>query len=294
MVSTAGAIATALGSALGYALSSVTQHRAARSAGESYRNVGLLLHLAAQPIWLVGLLLAAGSLVLHAVALKFGELSLVQPLLISGVLFALPVSVLLDRRRPSLKEWLWAAVLVAGIGTFLVSASPSQGSVPTDTERLAALTGASVAVVAVIIGIGQRFLRTHRTALFGLAAGITYGVTASLIKQVAGTLHGDPLGAVTSWPLWVLLAIGGGALVLNQAAYRTGPLAASLPAMTMADPVVAIVIGILVFNEHIALSPGALVLEAASAAVVLVSTVQLARRAPNGDEVAVPPTAATP
>lgn len=292
MVSTGGAVATALGSALGYALSSVVQHRAARGAGDQHGNLGLLLHLAMQPIWLVGLVLAGASLVLHALALSFGELSLVQPLLISGVLFALPVSVLLDRRRPSLKEWLWAAVLVAGIGTFLVTASPSVGSVPTDTERLAALVGVGAAVTGVILIIGHRFVPTRRAALFGLGAGITYGVTASLIKQVAGTINGDPLNLLTSWPVYALVAIGIGALALNQAAYRSGPLAASLPPMTMADPIVAIVIGVLVFNEHIAHGAGALALEVASGVVVLVATVQLARRSPTADPAMLPPTTA--
>lgn len=281
MVTTGGAIATALGSALGYALSSVVQHRAARGAGDHHSSLGLLVHLALQPIWLLGLVLAGVSLGLHALALSFGELSLVQPLLISGVLFALPISVLLDGRRPSLREWLWAAVLVAGIGTFLVTASPSVGSVPTDTERLAALVGVGAAVAGAILLIGHRLVPTHRAALFGLGAGITYGITASLLKQVAGTINGDPLNLLTSWPVYVLGAIGVGALMLNQAAYRSGPLAASLPPMTMADPIVAILLGVLVFNERIAHDPGALSLEVASAVVVLVATVQLARRAPS-------------
>jgi drug/metabolite transporter (DMT)-like permease len=293
MVSTSGAVVTVLGSALGYALSSVVQHRAARVA-TAHQRLRLMLHLVAQPVWLVGLVLALGSFVLHALALSYGELALVQPLLISGLLFALPVSVLLDRRRPSVREWLWAAVLVAGIGIFLVSASPSVGYVPTDTERLAVLVGVGAALVAGILVLGQRVLPDHRAALLGLGAGITYGITASLIKQVAGTVNGDPLNLLASWPVYVLIAIGGGALVVNQVAYRAGPLAASLPPMTMADPVVAIVIGVLVFNEHLDHASVALALEIASVALMLVATIQLARRAPSTEPVTIPTTTATP
>ena len=80
-----------------------------------------------RPAWIAGLLTAGVGLVLHAVALAHGQLAVVQPLLVSGMLFALPVSALLERRRPSGVEWLWALILVAGLAAFLVAARPSAG-----------------------------------------------------------------------------------------------------------------------------------------------------------------------
>lgn len=279
MVSGAGAGAAALGSAIGYATSSVVQHRTARRAptGTGLR-LGLLAHLAAQPVWLFGLSLAAVAFGLHALALSGGELAVVQPLLISGLLFALPVSVLLERRRPSINECLWALVLVAGVAAFLASARPTAGQVPSDTDRLGILVLAGTALAAAVLAMGQGRAR-HRATLFGLAAGITYGLTAALIKQVTEIAGRHPLDLLVSWPTYALMALGIAALVVNQVAYQAGPLAASLPPMTMADPVVAIAIGVLVFDEHLAHSALAVGVEVLSSLAVVMATVQLARRA---------------
>lgn len=73
---------------------------------------------------------------LQVVALASGPLILVQPLLAAGLLFALPVSVLLDSRRPSLIEWSWAALLVGGLAVFLITASPGAGPALPDDGRL--------------------------------------------------------------------------------------------------------------------------------------------------------------
>jgi uncharacterized membrane protein len=116
----------AVASAAAAATSSVLQHRSAGRAphAASHRLLGYLL---TRPAWLAGLAAGGAGLVLHAVALSGGGLSLVQPLLISGILFALPLSALLEGRRPALVERLWAALLVAGLATFLLAAHPSRG-----------------------------------------------------------------------------------------------------------------------------------------------------------------------
>jgi drug/metabolite transporter (DMT)-like permease len=274
-------VAAALGSAVGYAFATVLQHRAARLAPPAQNaTTNLLAYLATRPMWLAGLLFAAAALILHGLALKLGQLTVIQPLLLSGLLFALPASVLLDRRRPSVAEWCWALVLVGAIAGFLLAANPTADQIPTDTERLASLVGGGVALAALVAGLG-RMWRHYSATLYGLAAGICYGLTAALIKQVAAGVA-NPLHLAASWFPYALLGIGVAALILSQVAYRAGPLAASLPPLTMAEPVVAVIIGVTAFAEHLSSSLPALVVEAASAVVVTAATVQLARRSGEG------------
>lgn len=282
MINTPIAVTASLCSAGGYALSSVVQHRVARSAppGTGLR-LGLLHDLARRPAWLLGLLIASAAFAAHALALSLGEIAVVQPLLVSGLLFALPASVLLDRRRPSLTEWSWAFVLVAGLALFLTAANPTAGSVPSDTDRLGVLIAAGSAIAAAVAFFGSRMGSQKAAAAYGLAAGVTYGLTAALIKEVTRIASRGPFGLVTSWPVYALITIGAFALVLNQVAYQAGPLAASLPPMTMADPIVAVIVGVLVFDEHLAHSPATIVLEGLSVAAVCISTIRVARSTSN-------------
>ncbi len=129
-----------------------------------------------------------------------------------------------------------------------------------------------------VIAVGYRYAPRHLAVVLGVAGGLAYGLTAALIKDVTGTASHAPLTLLSTWPFYALIVIGGAAFVLNQAAYQAGPLAASLPPLTMLNPVVAISAGVLVFDEH--LTHTAVAVSVASAAFLAVSlaTVQLARR----------------
>ena len=114
------AVGCALGSALCVAVSSVLQQRgASRAPRGSGLHLGLIAHLVGRPMWLGGLLAGVGTVALQALALASGPLVLVQPLLVCALRFALPASVLLEKRRPSLVEWAWALLLVAGLALSL-------------------------------------------------------------------------------------------------------------------------------------------------------------------------------
>src|SRR5258708_10815211 len=67
---------------------------------------------------------------LHAAALHAGALAVVQPLLVTGLAFALPLRALLDRARPSAGQALAAAVLVPRGAGFLAPAHPRAGPPP--------------------------------------------------------------------------------------------------------------------------------------------------------------------
>jgi hypothetical protein len=230
--------------------------------------------------------LAAGGagLALHAVALADGGLALVQPLLVSGVLFALPVSSALEGRRPSTTEWLWALVLIGALATFLLASHPSAGRVSIDADVLAVTTIAGCAVVSLLILVGIRWPHGHGAALLGAGAGVGYGVTAALLKQSTAILSQGVLPLLRDWPLYTLVGVGALSIVVTQLAYRAGPLAGSMPTLTVSDPAASIAIGALAFHERLAADPIALLLEVGGLAVMLGATTQLARRSQQSPE----------
>jgi drug/metabolite transporter (DMT)-like permease len=271
-------VVTALASALAAATSGVLQHRSARTAPPEHGAGRLLGHLLTRPLWIAGLFAGGVGLVLHAAALSGGRLVLVQPLLVCGVLFALPVSVVLSGRRPSWVEWLWALVLVIGLAAFLVAGHPSAGRVSIDADVLAIASAAGCLLAALIALVAIRWPHGHGAALLGIAAGVGYGVTAALLKQVATAAGKGIFPAMMQWPFFALIAVGAGTIALTQLAYRAGPLAGSMPAVTISDPAASVGIGAFAFREHLAHTPVALTVEIVGFLLMFGATAELARR----------------
>jgi drug/metabolite transporter (DMT)-like permease len=236
-----------------------------------------MLHdLIRRPIWLAGLVTAAATLALQFVALANGELALVQPLMLLGLLFALPISVLLEKCKPSPREWCWAAALFVGLTVFLVAAHPTPGPLLPDDSWMFALGGGALAVICALVLLGWGPARRHRAALFGLGTGISYGVAAALMKYCYGLATEDPMRLLTSWPAYTLVVIGGSGILLNQAAYRSGPLAGALPPLAIADPVVATICGVAAFDEVLRTSAPAIALQVVGVLIVVAAIVRLA------------------
>jgi drug/metabolite transporter (DMT)-like permease len=276
------AIGAALGSALCFALASVLQQRAAARVATD-RSLRMLHDLIRRPVWIAGLVTAAATLVLQFVALANGELALIQPLMLLGLLFALPVSVLLENCKPSPREWLWALVLVVGLTLFLVAAHPSAGPLLPNDSWMFSLGGGALALICVLVLLGYGPAKRHRAALFGLGTGIAYGVSAALMKYCYGLASDTPTRLLTSWPLYALVLIGGGGIMLNQVAYRSGPLAGALPPLAIADPVVATICGVAAFDEVLQTSPLAIAGQIVGFVIVVVAIVRLASYAAGRD-----------
>ena len=270
-------IITALASALAAATSSVLQHRSARRAPHDQTRQ-LLGHLVTHPAWLAGLVAAAVGLALHAVALAHGQLAVVQPLLISGLLFALPVSALLEGRRPSAVEYLWAVALIAGLSAFLIAGRPARGQISLDADVLAWATIGTVGAAGLFALIGLRWPHGHGPALLGVAAGIGYGATAALLKQTSVLTQTGIGHMFTDWPFYVFVAVGGASIGMTQLAYRAGPLAHSMPALSVSDPAVSVAVGAFAFHEHLATDPVSVLFEVLGFAVMAGAATQLARR----------------
>lgn len=241
------AVVAALGSALFAALASVLHHRAGAQCGG--------VAVVTRPLWLWGTVVATAGVALHTVALGLGQLSVVQPLLVSGLLFALPMAAFFDRHSVGLVQLGWAGVVVAGLALFLASARPAVGRSVADPTILALASVLVLVVAGAAFALG-RPSRRRRAALWAFAGGCGYGVGAALLKDSVGLLGLGVSEVVTSWVFYALLVVGAASIALNQAAFNSGPLAVSLPMLTIADPVVAVIVGAVVFGERTSLRAG--------------------------------------
>lgn len=271
----------ALVSAFGFALSSALQHHANHKISSTGAS-GHLKALLRMPGWVVGQVLAMISFVLHAVALQFGLLVVVQPVEVSGVVMAVPVRAGLDRRLPSPSETGVVAMTAAGLALFLVVSRPSQG-----TEASLAAAGILVPLgllaAAACFFVGGKLGGRSRAHGFGFGAGVIFGLTAGLMK-LAGELAdfsggpvSDVLSVIGTWPFWLVAVLGPAGVLLNQAAYRAGPLSASMPHLHILNVAVSITFGVLVFGEVPRHDPVSLVVEVVSLVVVGYGIYRLSR-----------------
>jgi drug/metabolite transporter (DMT)-like permease len=232
--------------------------------------------------WLAGTALAVVAFGLHALALHEGDLTLVQPLLVTMVLFALPASWAIGGTAISLSDLFWALVLVLGLTAFFGAAHPATPPTPSaaGADFWPAIGAAGLAALA--IGFCLLLARSRpggeSAALLGGAAGIAFAGVAGLVKEVTHQLAQGPGAVVGHWQLYALVFAGATGVALTQLAYRAGPLSASLPAMNCVNPLVSVLIGVAVFDEHFRTGLLASSAEFVALATMTVATVLLSRR----------------
>ena len=270
----------ALGAGLCYALASVMQHNvAAQQAPELSLRPRLILELIKHPLWLAGIVLDVGAYVLEAAALSVGSIVVVQPLLVSGLLFALPLSAIGGVGKPGRREWIPAIALTLGIVVFVTVGAPTGGSSQAPIWEWTIVFGvcAAFAFGAIVLSRGAQ---PHVRALsLAFATGATYAVTAALTKTVVDVLgdHGIS-GVLTSWETYALAVVSVAGLVLNQSAFQAGHLAASLPALAVTNPVLSSIIGVTLFGETLGATGAVpIALTAGAVVVMIVGTISLAR-----------------
>jgi hypothetical protein len=249
---TALATVLALLSAATFAVSTSVQHQAAEAAPDSAQGVvGLLHHLARRPVWLAGQVFAVVGLALHALALHFGPIALVQPIVISGIVLAVPVRAAISGRAPSRRELVAVSVTALGLAVFLVASNPTAGEVADLGVRPVSLVVGGVVVASAAAFSARVGTRPVRAAfLLGVTSGVLFGLVAGLIKLSLQVFAEDGAARLLeTWPLWALVVVGAAGVVTNQVAYRLARLSASMPVLNIVDGLVALAFGLLVFQE---------------------------------------------
>lgn len=269
-------VASALSSAMLYALAAVFQQKAAVAEPlEHSLRLRLLINLLHRPLWLMGLACDVGAFLLQFWALDHGSLVLVQPLLVSGLLFALPLGAITSHERMTRNDWIGAALVVTGLSVFLVVAQPDNGSADAAPKVWVMLVVGTLSVVGLLLLAAHGSKGPRRAGLLATAAGTLYGLTAALTKACGHLLDHGLKHLVTSWKPYALAAGGVSGTVIDQSAYQAGPLNWSLPILTVTDPVVSIAIGAFVFGEGIEIKGLAPVFEAIALVVMTVGVFML-------------------
>lgn len=268
---TALATVLALLSAATFAVSTSVQHQVAGTAPASAQGaLRLIAHLFSRPLWVVGQLFAIVGFALHALALHYGQIAVVQPIVISGIVFAVPVRAAISRRLPSRAEVQAVSLTALGLAVFLVASNPTEGRDSGLGGRALVLSVAGVAAALLAAVLGRSTGRASRRAfLLGVTSGILFGLVAGLLKMSLQELaSGGVVRMLTVWPTWSLVVVGVAGVVTNQVAYRIARLSTSMPVLNIVDGLVALTFGYLVFHEVPRHSAALVVIEVAALACV--------------------------
>ncbi|ALV36695.1 DMT family transporter [Streptomyces sp. CdTB01] len=236
----------------------------------------LLLDLMRVPRWLGGIGLMVVGMVLGAIALSQGEVSLVEPLLATNLLFALALSRRQTRQPLGRQGWTGLALLAGGVTAFIVAGEPRGGTAVADPFRHWLIIGVMVGLALLLTTYAKRSRLSSGPVLLALAAGLLYGVQDALTR-VSGQLFaaGGLTELFTTWQPYGVAALGVTGLVLVQSAFETAPLRMSLPALTAAQPLAGIVCGVGFLGDRLRTDTGALAWEAAGLAGIVAGIVLL-------------------
>ena len=235
-----------------FAVAATLQQKGALTLGLSPDSLRSFGRLAASTWWLVG----TGALLLgyavQAVALDHGRLAIIQPLLVTTVVFALPLGYFLTAQQVGRREVFGAILVVLGLALYALFGDPAGGNenAPNDEWAIA------LAVVGVVCGVlyaaARRSSGARQAAYYGVVSGILFGVSACLVKPTLDALHDGGVPEVLShWEFYAMAIAGIVAFVIQQISLSAGFLATSVATVSVSNPIVSVVIGVLLFDERL-------------------------------------------
>jgi hypothetical protein len=272
-------VVLSLGAAFFFATSNVLEQRSARTVPDDQAlRPGLIVQLARQRRWLVGMVSDVSGYVCQAAALGIGLLIVVQPILATGLLFSLGIDVATSTRRLRVREWVTAALLASALGLFLSESSAGGGAQLAPWSEWIVPLSIISAVIVVCIVVAMRLSGALRASLLAFSAGTMFGVTAPLTKAFVHFLPDGPVTVLTHWEPYGLAVFSITGFIVMQSAFQAGELQASVPFIETAEPIVASIIGIVLLGERLHANTNIdRTLIAISIATMLVCAVSLAR-----------------
>ena len=273
------AIVFAAGAALLGAMAVVLQRVALESAPSgSSLSPRLMTHALKKRGWLIGFGLLLGVFVLQASALRVGQLSVVQPVLTTELIFLVFILVVGFHRTIGWRELMGIAAIVAGLAGFFASASPAVGNGQPDAKAWEIVSAAALVCAIVLVTAGRSGPRWWRAAALGGAAAVLFAYNAALTKTVTTLLrHGGWAHVFESWEPYLLAITGVFGLFLLQSALHAGPITASRATNVIVNPMVSIVIGVTAFNERLRAGAGFVALDILAIVVLCMGVVILVR-----------------
>ncbi len=248
--------------ALLIALGTVIRHRASAAGG-----------IAAG--WWIGAVIAVGGFVLQAAALATGPVLLVQPLIVLSIAFAIPIEAGLAGAATRPAQWLWAGLLVAGVAAFVIFARPVRSKIGPQTWILALVVVVLLAILVAMVIHAERTPTAHRALLRGTVAGSMFGIAAVLLNAL-GHRWEHPLRILASPALYLLVVVALIGLYFQQRAFLAGAVHASFPALTIAELLVSMGLGLAILGEKFNRHTWATAVSLAGLAVTIVAVLRLA------------------
>ena len=244
-----------------------------------------LVRLLGEKTWLLGTLALFTGYLFQAGALDRGRLSIIQPLLVTTVVFALPLGYFLTRQHVGRREVIGAAVIIIGLGLFVYFGDPAGGNENASNSQWA-ITIALLSVLSVLLLVFGSGSLSTKAAVYGTVAGILFGLSSALTKPTLDYLHESVGTMLSHWECYALAVAGVLGFVLQQVSLGTGRLAPSVATVSVANPVVGILIGILLLDERLSRPGWHIVLAVIGLGLALVGAVviSLAREATKKGE----------
>jgi drug/metabolite transporter (DMT)-like permease len=276
LLAVALSFATAVCFAAGYVLQ---YHEAHAVPDKFFLSPKMLVELARHRIWVAGIVVMFIGNGLQAAALAIGSLAVVEPILTTALLFALPLSAAWRRERLSPRDWHGAIAVCIGLGLLLGVGSPTVGRTTMPEHQWVMVTLGTWAGALVLVAAGKRSSSpSSRAALVGAAAGVLFGLQDALTRYCMHAMTHHQIGMLlTDWKPTVSVVTGIYGIALMQSAYKAGPLTAGLPTIAVGEPVTGMLIGVFALDEHLRASTAAVSFEILGAMVMIVGTWTLAR-----------------
>jgi drug/metabolite transporter (DMT)-like permease len=262
-----------------FALGSVLQQKAGLDEPDAAEgsSSGLLLRMARKPVWLVGIAADGLGFVGQAIALTIGRLAVVQPLLATSMVFALPLGKRFTNQQIKRSD-IGAAILVtASLIAFLTIANPSGGRDDAPVGEWLVLGAITVGICTPLVLLSLRARPAIKATLLGVVTGILFGVSAALTKAVGDEITEGFFGIFTDWHLYALLIVGYVSMTFNQMALTAGVLAPALAAMMALDPITSVVIATTLLEESLHETPAGIVATLGALGATLIGMAILAR-----------------
>ncbi len=275
------AILFALASALTIAWGTVVRHRIAEEAPADGSLKGSpFWNALSRPLWWAGTGTALLGYGLQVVALGFGTLLVVQPILVLSLMFTLPLSARYDGRRISVTEMSWAGLLTAAVAILVILGKPLAGNPHPPLDRWVPALVAGAVALTLLERLAQLQIRRHKALLLGVVTGALFGYVAVLSKAVVDVfLQGSVMGLLTNWETYGLILGATLGTIVQQYSFNAGALKNSLPAMTITEPIVAFSLGYAVLGERFQVTTAlGWSLMGVALLAMIASTVALSRR----------------
>ena len=234
-----------------------------------------LVRLVGEKVWLLGTLALFAGYLFQAGALDRGRLSVIQPLLVTTVVFALPLGYFLTKQHVGRREVVGAVVIIIGLGLFVSFGDPAGGNENASNLQWAIAIGLLSLLSVLLLVFGRGGGLSMKAAVYGTVAGILFGLSSALTKPTLDFLHESVGTMLSHWECYALAVAGVLGFLLQQVSLGTGRLAPSVATVSVANPIVGILIGILLLDErlsspawHIVVAVGGLSLALVGAVVI--------------------------